>query len=449
MATDDDLLSGLVSGNPQSADQVRAIVQQLRSKGQLADLAQMTGDPALAPFGQHQNQINQQNEVELGRNAMANRMDDIRTQQFQRQLEQGRNQLAEEIRWHNMVDQRDRDLAAERAQDKKDAQEAAKLDPDTLHTAISSVMSDPSTMRQYAGYGGPSGAVIRKQINDGITQRLKDTGMNDSDLGAIRANFAGQKKSVATLIPQLNNIAQFEQTAKFNGDRLLQLIDGVDTTGVPALEGAIRTAKAKGGNVDVNEFNSVLNQFQTEAARITQNPNLTGILSDKSKEDLQKVIAGNLDAPSMRRIINRLYAEFDMRKMAIQQQVAGANAGMSGLSGGNPSALPGATGALGGLPPVPGSGPPQGPAPAAPSALPGATGALGRPPVYGGLPQAPISPLEATLRSQTGALADGSPAPQTAVVDNQGIVRKGWKWIDGKRTRVAQMADGSVVPINE
>lgn len=107
--SDDDLLQSLVSGDPQSSARVQAIVQQLRQKGNLADLAQMSGDTALAPFGARVAQQNQQNEVELSRNAMQNRQDDIRQGQLNRQLQQGQDTLAETIRYHNMEDQERKD----------------------------------------------------------------------------------------------------------------------------------------------------------------------------------------------------------------------------------------------------------------------------------------------------------------------------------------------------
>jgi hypothetical protein len=270
------------------------------------------------------------------------------------QLDQSQQQhsatLAEAVREHNMVDQRDRDLLQERLQAKQDAKDAAvnPLDDATLKMAVPMVMADRRNMYQFAGYG-PAGQPAKDQINQAIAQRLSEAGMTGDDLNASRSRFHAQQLSMNQMIPQLNNINSFEGLAKYNGDRLLQLIDGVDTTGIPALEGAIRHAKALGGSVDTNEFNSVLNSFQTEAARIINNPDMKGVLPVSAVNDLQSVIGGNLDAPSMRRIINRLYSEFDTRKGLIQQNLAATQQGMAQpggqLPGAGTNAIPSGPGA--------------------------------------------------------------------------------------------------------
>ena len=201
-----------------------------------------------------------------------------------------------------------------------------EMDDETLDLAARDVMQDPGNMRQYASFGA-SGQNDRTKINNRISKILKDAGMTQAEMTQLRARAKGEIASTVQLTKQLNAVESYEKLAKFNGQRILELIDGVDETGIPAIEGAIRKAKKAGGNVDQAEFNSILNSFQTEVARIITQPNLTGVLSDTARKELQEIVAGNLSAPQMRRVINRINLEMDTRASAVRQQLqyAGQN----------------------------------------------------------------------------------------------------------------------------
>lgn len=204
------------------------------------------------------------------------------------------------------------------------------LAPEDLDLAATTVMTDPVQMRQFASFG-KAGQARRDQINSAITKKLKDAGMSAADLGNMRANFKAQSGSINKLVPQLNAIEAYEQTAKFNGQRLLDLVDKIDNTGIPVIEGYARRAQKATGDPDQAEFQSVLAQYQTEAARIINNPNLTGILSDSARHEMQEIIGGNMNAAQIKRVVNRLNTEFEFRKNAIRDQVGAAGQSMTNI----------------------------------------------------------------------------------------------------------------------
>lgn len=209
------------------------------------------------------------------------------------------------------------------------------LSPDELDLAATTVMTDPNQMRQFASFG-KAGQARRDQINAAVSNKLKASGMTPADLGNLRATFKAQGASINKLVPQLNAIEAYEQTAKFNGQRLLDLVGKIDNTGIPAIEGYARRAQKAAGDPDQAEFASVLQQYQTEAARIISNPNLTGVLSDSARQELQEVISGNMSAGQLKRVINRLNTEFEFRANAIRGQIGNAGQGMTNLgTGGN------------------------------------------------------------------------------------------------------------------
>lgn len=214
-----------------------------------------------------------------------------------------------------------------------------ELTPEALDLAAREVLQLGGNMRQWAGFG-QAGERDRKNIGNRMAQILKEAGMSQADLTRLRARAVGEAASTTQLTKQMNAVQAYEGLAKFNAQRILELIDGVDDTGIPAVEGWLRKAKRTGlGDVDAAEFLSVLQTYQTEVARIVNNPNLTGVLSDSARQEIQEVVSGNLSAPQMRRVVNRLNLEMDTRGAAIAQQLekSGRNMVVAPPVGGQPA----------------------------------------------------------------------------------------------------------------
>lgn len=214
------------------------------------------------------------------------------------------------------------------------------MDPETLDTAASVVAANPTRIRDYASYG-QGGQKNRNAINNRISQRLQDSGMTANDLIQLRARAAAQPANIVKLTQQNAQIQQAEQLARANGQRVLELIDLVDQTGIPLVEGITRSARAKTGGVDAAELKSVLNSFQIETARLLSgNPTMAGVISDSARNDIQHIAPDSMSATQARRIINRLFTEMDIRQAAAQEQLQGSTNQTTVLpqSGGTPAA---------------------------------------------------------------------------------------------------------------
>lgn len=214
---------------------------------------------------------------------------------------------------------------------KTSSQEAAEsgLAPEDVDVAAGVVMLDPARMHDYATFG-KQGQAIRTEINKAITKKLTDANMTTGGLAKLRSNFVAQKGSIKKMTDQSNMIEAFEGVAKYNGDRVLELIDKIDDTGVPFIEGITRKLKKGAGDVDAAEAQSVMTAFQTEAARILNNPNLSGVLSDSARHETQDMINGKMSAAQTKRVIKRIFAEMDVRKGLINQQIGTASGSMAG-----------------------------------------------------------------------------------------------------------------------
>lgn len=209
-------------------------------------------------------------------------------------------------------------------------------DPQTADAAATVVMSDPNRIRDYASFGA-TGQAARTQIQQAITKKLQDAGMTPADLVALRARAHAEQGNLSTLTKQQAQLGAADQLVHANGDRLMQLFDLVDNTGVPMIEGFTRSAKRQAGGVDPAELTSVLTTFQTEVARMLNgNPNMTGVISDSLRDEISKMAPGNMSTAQAKRIINRLYLETSIRKQAVDDQL---NSGvLQSVVGGTPTA---------------------------------------------------------------------------------------------------------------
>jgi hypothetical protein len=437
MSDSDDLLTSLVSGDPQNADKVKAIVQQLRNRGQLGELAQMSGDPALASFGNHIQAENQANEVELGRNAMQNRRDDIQQQQVNRQLQQGQNTLAETIRYHNMENQTRQDAI----QEKKDQQSYVENSQELID-GIGQYKQPPPSLSRSPKNMALMDEVYRQYPN-------YDASVYDEKKKAQIAFGAGKQ---GDLLRSADVAIQHLDTADQLGSQL-------HNTSYPVLNTGINAWKNFTGSPDIKAFNTARGIVSDEITKFIIGGG--GALADR--EQLQQELDSANSPEALQKVTNTLRTLMAGQVRGLQGQYVNSGLGTAdeflkklnnrtigalGLAdaqhGAQSSALAGAVGAANG-PPAAGSGPPgqtvPGPQGAAPN-VPPRVSASGAP---GAIPEA-ISPAEANLRN-TGFDAEGKPVTGPSVVDTKGVVRTGRKMINGKMTRVGQLADGSIVPL--
>lgn len=201
------------------------------------------------------------------------------------------------------------------------ASQQGPYDPDTLDAAATVVMSDPTRIRDYASFG-QSGQSARIQIQKAITAKLKAAGMTPADLVSLRAKAHAEAGNLTTLTKQYAQVQSADQLIKANGQRVMDLLDMIDQTGVPMIEGFTRSARAKAGGVDVAEFKSVLQTFQNEVSRVlASNPNMTSVISDSARHEVEAMAPGNMSAAQAKRIINRLFLETDIRQQALEEQI--------------------------------------------------------------------------------------------------------------------------------
>ena len=149
--------------------------------------------------------------------------------------------------------------------------------------------------------------------------------MTPADLVRLRVTAKAESGSIQKIQQQLNALRPFNELAQFNGERALALLDKIDDTGLPMIEGWRRRTARAAGDPDDAEFLSVINTFQTEMARIITQPNLTGQLSDTARREVQDIAPASMSAAQGKRVINRLILEGTTREQFMQNQLQTAS----------------------------------------------------------------------------------------------------------------------------
>lgn len=215
------------------------------------------------------------------------------------------------------------------------------LDPDTLAMAVADVrVNGKAAMGAYAGYG-QAGQARRDQINAALSKDNNELGLSNEDMVAYRMQVHANANSIVNLQKFQSMLSVNAALAHNNGDRILALVDSVNPSRFTTLNDVVQYAKKHTSDADTNEFASVLNTFQTEAARIVAgSPSGAGILSDTARHELQQVVDGSLSPTALKRVVERLYAEFDVKRGAYGSEMRNLTGQVASAVGGNPYGAP-------------------------------------------------------------------------------------------------------------
>lgn len=171
---------------------------------------------------------------------------------------------------------------------------------------------------------GKVGQQLISAVKDRVPVMAKESKTSPEDAMANTSTYKAGQGAVNALEKQYQAVSAFQQTASRNGAALIKLAEKVDETGVPAIERWIRAGRRATGSPDVREFDAQMQIYRTEAAKILTNPNLTGQLTDSSRHEVEEFLGGNLDAASIKRVIERLESDFSNRTDTLKLQIDSA-----------------------------------------------------------------------------------------------------------------------------
>jgi len=131
---------------------------------------------------------------------------------------------------------------------------------------------------------------------------------------AIAAALTQQEKSKAA-------VQGFENTAVMNGKVLIDLAKKIDTTGIPVMERWIRAGKQATGDPDVAAFHAQMGAYRAEVAKIITNPNMTGVLTDTARKEVEEFLPNPSSIGQIERVVGLFEQDFKRREYSIDQQI--------------------------------------------------------------------------------------------------------------------------------
>ena len=141
-------------------------------------------------------------------------------------------------------------------------------------------------------------------------------------LAANSSAFKANQASLQKLQTNFDQVQAFEQTAEKNMDLLQQTAAKIPDLGTRFANVPVRMLSSQMiGTQNMAAFKTALTTAQTEAAKVLNSSNATGVLSDSSRHELQDVIDGNMPLPAMIASLNTLKQDMGNRTQSYQAQI--------------------------------------------------------------------------------------------------------------------------------
>jgi hypothetical protein len=256
----------------------------------------------------------------LGRQA---RMDDLavkREENDQRNADRNFEAGRDDEMW--MRGFRNRDLAVERERNSAFTQ-ANELSPEAIDLVAEATLRNPQLMNNYLSRSGMGNQRNRNLVTERQAQILKENGTTPDRIASIQANVKAHSQAIAQNQKAVSSLKAFESVVQNNGQRLNELLAKIPDTGIPLGNALTRGAKYNLGDADVAEFRQVLQNFQTETARIVAgHPQLLGNVTDTARKEIESIVNGNMTVAQTKRIVQRLMFESKVREQGFMDSMA-------------------------------------------------------------------------------------------------------------------------------
>lgn len=142
------------------------------------------------------------------------------------------------------------------------------------------------------------------------------------DIAGAAADYKANVNSLKTLQTQRDAIGAFEQTAQKNIQNFLGVAGQVVDTGIPLLNTPTRWAAGALGSKAQAQYGAVRQEAISEIAKIVQNPNLMGQLSDSARKEVEAFSPSNATLGQTIAVMKILSQGMDNRAKSLDDQIA-------------------------------------------------------------------------------------------------------------------------------
>lgn len=165
-------------------------------------------------------------------------------------------------------------------------------------------------------------------------------------LAANSAEFKANSESLKKLQINFDQVQAFEGTASKNFDLLQQTAQNIPDLGTRWANIPVRYIDGGMiGTENMAKFKTALNTAQTEAAKVLNSSNATGVLSDSARHELQQIVDGDAPLAAIVGSLSTLKQEFGNRTQSYQQQIADIQTRLKGGAGASQQPAAGSSGA--------------------------------------------------------------------------------------------------------
>lgn len=156
-------------------------------------------------------------------------------------------------------------------------------------------------------------------------------------LAANQATFKADSANLTNLQRTEGTLSAFEKTAGKNLDQFLSLADKIPDTGVPWLNTPVRRLNQNiVGSANMAAINAARDVAMREIARVTNDPKLSGSLTDSARAEIKSLNPENATLPQIKAVAKVLKQDMANVHTGINEQIASVKAGL----GANPAAPP-------------------------------------------------------------------------------------------------------------
>jgi hypothetical protein len=156
----------------------------------------------------------------------------------------------------------------------------------------------------------------------------------NASLAGNEAAFKANSASLSKLQTQTDAVEAFESTAGKNIDRLLVTAKNIPDLGARYANIPLRMISGNMiGTENMARFKADLATAQNEAAKVLNSANMTGVLSDSARHELQELGDGSLSYSALSGAFDEIKRDMGNRKQSYNDQIADIQKRMGGVSG--------------------------------------------------------------------------------------------------------------------
>lgn len=151
------------------------------------------------------------------------------------------------------------------------------------------------------------------------------------DIAANKADFESNKKSLDQAVKLSDALKSFENTALKNMTILESSAKKVVDSGSPLLNTPLRAIDEKAlGNTDLPVYRAARQIVVNEVAKLTNNPNLSGQLSDSARKEVSELIPADMTLAQLLNLLPTLRQDMKNRTSSLDDQIGAIRGRISG-----------------------------------------------------------------------------------------------------------------------